>query len=69
VTQKQISKLLDESKQVVNYNVKILENAQLIRVERLGRETACFAGNVRYVPEEDIYEVPEDKSASQVMNI
>ncbi len=61
VTQKQVSKLLDESKQVVNYNVKVLETAGLIRVEKVGRETACFAGNVRYVPAEDVYELVEDK--------
>jgi predicted transcriptional regulator len=69
VTQKQISKLLNESKQVVSYNVKVLETAGLIRVERIGRGTACFAGKVKYVPDEDIYEVAEDKSSSPVMNI
>lgn len=63
VTQKQVSKLLDESKQVVNYNVKVLETAGLIRVERVGRETACFAGNVRYVATEDVYELVEEKGA------
>jgi DNA-binding MarR family transcriptional regulator len=69
VSQKQISRLLDESKQVVNYNVKILESAGLIRLERAGRETACFAGNVKYIPEEDVYEVKEDTSPAQVVNI
>ncbi|MEE9150748.1 MAG: winged helix-turn-helix transcriptional regulator, partial [Thermoplasmata archaeon] len=69
VTQKQVSKLLDESKQVVNYNVKVLETAGLIRVERLGRGTACFAGNVRYVPDEDIYELAEDKGTAPVMQV
>jgi DNA-binding MarR family transcriptional regulator len=69
ISQKQIAKLLDESKQVINYNVKILENATLIRVERYGRETACYAGNVRYVAEEDVYEIVEDKSSSPVMNM
>jgi predicted transcriptional regulator len=69
VTQKQISKLLDESKQVVNYNVKVLETASLIRVERVGRGTACFAGNVRYIPDEDIYELAEEKVAAPMMQI
>jgi DNA-binding transcriptional ArsR family regulator len=69
VTQKQIAKLLDESKQVINYNVKILENASLIRVERYGRETACFAAHVRYVPDEDVYEVTEDTGAAHVMKM
>jgi predicted transcriptional regulator len=68
VTQKQISKLLDESKQVVNYHVKILENAGLIRLERIGRETACFAGKMRYVSQKDAYEVA-DEGVAQVMNI
>ncbi|UCE74391.1 MAG: winged helix-turn-helix transcriptional regulator [Methanomassiliicoccales archaeon] len=69
VSQKQVSKLLDESKQVVNYNVKILESAQLIRVERIGRETACFAGSVKYIPDEDIFEVTDEKSSQHVMQI
>lgn len=69
VTQKQISKLLNESKQVVSYNIKVLETAGLIRVERVGRGTACFAGNVKYIPDEDIYELAEDKSTAPVMNI
>jgi len=69
VTQKEISKLLDESKQVVNYNVKVLETARLIRVERVGRGTACFAGNVRYIPDEDVYELTDEKGTAQVMNI
>jgi predicted transcriptional regulator len=69
VTQKQIAKLLDESKQVINYNVKILENASLIRVERYGRETACFAGKVRYIPDEDVYEVGEDLKSTHAMKM
>ncbi len=68
VTQKQISKLLDESKQVVNYHVKILEGAGLIRLERIGRETACFSGRMKYVSQEDVYEVA-DESTTQVMHI
>jgi predicted transcriptional regulator len=62
VTQKQISKLLDESKQVINYHVKVLESAGLIRLERIGRETACFAGKVRYVQKEDVFEVADEIS-------
>ena len=68
ITQKEISKLLDESKQVVNYNVKVLESAGLIRMERVGRESSCFAGNIRYIPEEDIYEIVDDRGATQVTN-
>jgi predicted transcriptional regulator len=69
ITQKQISKLLDESKQVVNYNVKVLESAGLIRMERIGRESSCYAGNIRYIPEEDIYEIVDDTKAAQSMNV
>jgi DNA-binding MarR family transcriptional regulator len=68
ITQKEISKLLDESKQVVNYNVKVLESAGLIRMERVGRESSCFAGNIRYIPEEDIYEIVDEKGATQITN-
>ena len=68
ITQKEISKLLDESKQVVNYNVKVLESAGLIRMERVGRESSCYAGNIRYIPEEDIYEIIDEKGATQVTN-
>ena len=69
VTQKHISKLLDESKQVVNYHIKILESAALIRLERKGRETACFAGNVTYVEKEDIYEVADERGIGHIMHI
>jgi predicted transcriptional regulator len=69
ISQKQIARLLDESKQVINYNVKILENASLIRVERYGRETACYAGNVRYVAEEDVYEIIDDAASAHVMKM
>jgi predicted transcriptional regulator len=69
ITQKQIAKLLEESKQVINYNVKVLENAGLIRMERIGRESACFAGNVMYVPEEDVYKLADDPQTAQMMNI
>jgi len=67
VTQKQLSRLLDESKQVVNYHVKILETANLIRLERSGRETYLFAGKVRYVENGDVYEVVEEAGAPQAM--
>lgn len=69
VTQKHISKLLEESKQVVNYHVKVLESAGLIRLERVGRETACFAGKVKYVAKEEVYEVAEEKGTALRANI
>ncbi|UCF07641.1 MAG: winged helix-turn-helix transcriptional regulator [Thermoplasmata archaeon] len=69
VTQKQVSKLLDESKQVVNYHVKILESAGLVRLERSGRETYLFAHRVRYEANGDVYEVVEDAGAAKAANI
>ena len=69
ITQKQISKLLDESKQVVNYHVKILEAAGLIRLERKGRETACYAGKVRYVAREETYDPSDERSTAPIVNI
>jgi DNA-binding MarR family transcriptional regulator len=69
VTQKQLSRLLDESKQVVNYHVKILESARLVRLERSGRETYLFAGKVKYVENGDVYEVVEEAGVAQPMNM
>ncbi len=69
VTQKQISKLLDESKQVVHYHIKILESSGLIKLERAGRETACFAGQVKYMPDEDVYETADEKGIAQGMRM
>ncbi len=69
ITQKQISTLLEESKQVVNYHVKILEGAGLIRLERAGRESACFAGKVSYVPEEDVYQLADEQGIAHVMRM
>jgi DNA-binding MarR family transcriptional regulator len=69
VTQKQLSRLLDESKQVVNYHVKILESARLVRLERSGRETYLFAGKVRYVENGDVHEVVEEAGVAQPMNL
>jgi DNA-binding MarR family transcriptional regulator len=69
VTQKQLSKLLDESKQVINYHVKILESARLVRYERAGRETNLFAGKVKYVENGDIYEVVEEAGPAEPVNI
>jgi DNA-binding MarR family transcriptional regulator len=69
VTQKQLSRLLDESKQVVNYHVKILESARLIRLERSGRETYLFAGKVKYVENGDVHEVVEEAGVAQPMNM
>ncbi len=41
-TQKEISRRLGQKPQTVNYNVKVLEQAGLIRVQRRGRKTRCY---------------------------
>jgi predicted transcriptional regulator len=52
ITQKYISKILKESKQVVNYHIKILSNAGMVRLERGGKETYCFLTKEKQ-PEEE----------------
>ncbi len=69
ISQKDLAKLLDESKQVVNYHIKILEEVGLIRCERGSRTTALYPANVRYVEHEDTYETTDDKTASTVVRI
>jgi DNA-binding MarR family transcriptional regulator len=41
-TQKEISRHLEQKPQTVNYNVKVLEQAGIIRVQRRGRKTRCY---------------------------
>jgi DNA-binding MarR family transcriptional regulator len=41
-TQKEVSKRLGQKPQTVNYNVKVLEQAGIIRVQRRGRKTRCY---------------------------
>ena len=41
-TQKEISKRLGQKPQTVNYNIKVLEQAGIIRVQRRGRKTRCY---------------------------
>jgi predicted transcriptional regulator len=42
LTQAALSRLLDESKQVINYNISVLIAADVVRVERDGSKTRCF---------------------------
>ena len=42
ISQKNISELIGESRRVVNYHVKLLSKAKLIKVHRDGRETKCY---------------------------
>ena len=69
ISQKNLAKLLDESKQVINYHIKILEEVGLIRCERGSRTTALYPANVRYVEREDTYEATDDKVYSTVVRI
>lgn len=42
ITQKEIARMLDEKHQTINYNIKVLQQAGLIRLRRKGRSTNCF---------------------------
>ncbi|HEC75824.1 MAG TPA: ArsR family transcriptional regulator [Thermoplasmatales archaeon] len=42
ITQKEIASKLEEKKQTINYNIKILRQADKIRVRKKGRETHCY---------------------------
>ncbi len=42
MTQKEIAGLLGQKPQTINYNIKVLDQAGLIEVEKKGRRTICF---------------------------
>jgi len=42
ISQKDIAKKLNEKHQTINYNVKVLQQAGLIYLRRIGRKTSCF---------------------------
>jgi DNA-binding MarR family transcriptional regulator len=42
MTQKEIAQLLGQKPQTVNYNIKVLDQAGLIDVEKKGRKTTCY---------------------------
>ena len=42
MTQKEIARLLSQKPQTVNYNIKVLDQAGLIDVEKKGRKTICY---------------------------
>lgn len=42
VTQKEIAKQLNKKPQTINYNIKILQQSELIRVRKQGRKTGCY---------------------------
>ncbi|MGQ9581895.1 MAG: outer membrane protein assembly factor BamB family protein [Thermoplasmatota archaeon] len=43
ISQKEIAQLVGVSSPTVNYHVSVLASARMIRVEKLGRRTRCFA--------------------------
>ena len=43
ITQKELAILLDQKPQTINYNMKVLDQANLVSVVRKGRRTTCFA--------------------------
>jgi len=42
INQKEIARMLDEKHQTINYNIKVLQQAGLIRLRKKGRSTNCF---------------------------
>jgi DNA-binding MarR family transcriptional regulator len=43
LTQKELARFLGQKPQTINYNIKVLDQAGLITVEKKGRKTTCFA--------------------------
>ncbi len=42
ISQKEIARMLDEKHQTINYNIKVLQQAELIHLRKKGRMTSCF---------------------------
>ncbi|MBN2065473.1 MAG: helix-turn-helix domain-containing protein [Candidatus Thermoplasmatota archaeon] len=42
INQKEIARMLDEKHQTINYNIRVLQQAGLIRLRKKGRSTNCF---------------------------
>ena len=42
ITQREIAKKLDRKPQTINYNVRVLQQAGLLKVRKLGRRTICY---------------------------
>jgi len=52
-SQKQLTKLLDEKHQTISYNIKVLREAGLIRVNKKGRKSLCYI-----IPDHAAYQHP-----------
>jgi DNA-binding MarR family transcriptional regulator len=49
INQKDIADMLNKKPQTINYNIKVLEEADMIEVRKQGRKTVCYLkGNVEY---------------------
>jgi len=48
INQKEIAKKLDKKPQTINYNIKVLEQADLIEVVKRGRKTICYHKEPEY---------------------
>jgi predicted transcriptional regulator len=52
ITQKELARLLDQKPQTINYNMKVLDQANLVSVVKKGRGTTCFAVEQSVTPGE-----------------
>jgi DNA-binding MarR family transcriptional regulator len=52
ITQKELARLLDQKPQTINYNMKVLDQANLVSVMKNGRRTTCFAVEQSMAPGE-----------------
>jgi DNA-binding MarR family transcriptional regulator len=52
ITQKELARLLDQKPQTINYNMKVLDQANLVSVVKKGRRTTCFAVEQQATPGE-----------------
>jgi len=50
ISQKELARLLDHKPQTINYNMKVLDQANLVSVVRQGRKTTCFAVEQQETP-------------------
>lgn len=43
ITQKELARLLEQKPQTINYNMKVLDQANLVNIVKKGRHTTCYA--------------------------
>jgi predicted transcriptional regulator len=66
LTQTALARMLGESKQVVNYNLRVLIAAEVVRVEKDGSSTKCYVqkkGIIKTTDGKDV-EIDEDETPS-----